>query len=95
MTAIGAGAFGKKAKLITAIQTFQQSQLVLFGQRGAALDKQRTRDTCQKPDNGPAIHLGFRDEGYPRRTVERENIQPRGMIGHQCPAVLHVLAHDL
>ncbi len=89
LQAVGAGSFGKEQQPVTGQQA-RLEKLCLHPRRGGyPLDEHRARGAREPADAGPARHLGFGDEIDPFRRVEREDVEPAGMVGHRGTARLH------
>ena len=92
---VGAGAFGEKQQPVIGPQPRLENRLLAFGLGALARDKHRASRPRQPADQRPIRHLGFRDKIDPLHRVQRENVQPRRMIGHHRAAMHHRLAAHL
>jgi len=57
-----------------------------------AFDEDRARCPGQPSDTGPLGHFGLGHEVNAFARVQRKDIQPAGVIGHNCTALCHEMA---
>ena len=75
-------------------QALFEEGLLLFRLAPPAVDKDRPGSARQPADAEPLCHLGFGHEIDPVTRIQREDIQPAAMIGHDRALGVHRPASD-
>jgi hypothetical protein len=79
----------KGDQLVPGPQPLRQQRLLRAGLARVPRDEDGPGQPGEDADAGPARHLGLGDEMNPLARVEREDIEPRAVIGHHGAGPLH------